>query len=312
MPGADQLSGILGVQVPDFLLSFLAILLEGGPFLLLGSVFSGLVDLLLPIGLVQRWLPRSKWAGLPAGLAAGFVLPLCECSAIPIVSRLIRKGVPLPVAATYLLASPLLNPLTLLSTYLAFRSQRPLLMVGARVGTGVMVVFALGWWISRRRPEEILRPEVLTGAARAGENAVPLMEPNFPYPMLPRFFGVVIRDFLSVLPFLVFGAAFAAVFSTGFHRSAIEHLGQHVFWGPVMGTGLSQLLCLCSTTDAFVIAAFSSLSIPAKLAFLVAGPLFDFKLYWLYQSLFRRSFVCALWWRILSLTLFLTWLYGCL
>jgi len=312
MTGVDQWVGVLGLRIPDLLLSFLAILLEGSPFLLLGSVFSGLVDLWLPSGLVQRWLPRSKWGGIPVGMAAGFMLPLCECSAMPIVGRLIRKGVPLSVALTYLLASPLFNPLTLLSTYLAFRSQSPWQMVGLRVGFGAVIVAGLGWWISRQSPESILRPEALTGTpiAGAGGSDAAAAEPDFPYPSLSRFFGLVIRDFLSVLPFLVFGAAFAAAFSTSFHRSAIEPWGHSVFWGPVMGTGLSQLLCLCSTTDSFVIAAFGSLSVPAKLAFLVAGPLFDFKLFWLYQSLLQRKFVWALWWRILLATLVLTWFYG--
>jgi len=78
----------------------------------------------------------------------------------------------------------------------------------------------------------------------------------------------------------------------------------------VAGIILAEILCLCSTTDAFIIAAFAPFSVPAKLAFLVAGPLIDMKLYWLYRSSYQARFVHALWLRALGATLVLTLLYS--
>ena len=95
-----------GISWPDAALSFFAIVLEGAPFLLLGAVVSGLVDVFVPAGLIKEWLPRSKSRGIFAALGAGVIFPLCECGAMPIVQRLIRKGVPPPVATTYMLAAP--------------------------------------------------------------------------------------------------------------------------------------------------------------------------------------------------------------
>ena len=304
-----------GISWPDVALSFFAIVLEGAPFLLLGAIISGLVDVLLPAGLIKDALPRSKTKGVFAAIGAGIIFPLCECGAMPIVQRLIRKGVPPAVATTYMLAAPALNPLAMFGTYLAFRSQDPWLMVVLRFSMSLVVLVVLGLWLVRLRPENMLRPETLISS-----RLKPEMSPNPALVLAPtpglslggvqQFTGAVIRDFTGVLPFLVAGAAVAAIFSTGFNRNLLAPIGQNLFLGPLAGILLAELLCLCSTTDAFIIAAFAPFSIPAKIAFLVAGPLIDLKLYWLYRSAFKPSFVHGLWLRALVVTFVLTLFYS--
>jgi uncharacterized membrane protein YraQ (UPF0718 family) len=313
LPSAPASSGI---SWPDVALSFFAIVLEGAPFLLVGAIISGLVDVYLPAGVIKDWLPRSKTQGIFAALAAGVMFPLCECGAMPVVQRLIRKGVPPAVATIYLLAAPGLNPLAMFSTFLAFRNQAPWLMVGLRFGFTVVVLIFLGFWLMRLRADTMLRPEMITGPARVK----PEMTPNPGLVLTPRagsslgglqqFTGAVIRDFTGVLLFLVIGAAVAAIFSTGFNRTVLAPFGQNLVLGPLAGILLAQLLCLCSTTDAFIIAAFAPFSIPAKIAFLVAGPIIDLKLYWVYRSAYQPRFVHRLWLRATAATFALTLLYS--
>jgi uncharacterized membrane protein YraQ (UPF0718 family) len=230
---------------------------------------------------------------------------------MPVISRLVRKGIPVSIATTYLFSTSLLNPLTLLSTWLAFRTQDPWLMVGLRLGFGILVIFYLGIWMTQQRPEEILRPEVLTGEIEVSDSLYNVsIRSGAPLPTLQRFCATVIRDFLSVLVFLVLGAALAAFLGTAINRTVLNPIGQNPLFGPLAGIGLAQSLCLCSTTDAFIIATFGSFSTPSKIAFLVTGPLFDLKLFWLYQSLYQRSFVLTLWWRLTSAILILTVLYA--
>ena len=304
----------LGISWPDVALSFFAIVLEGAPFLLLGAIISGLVDVFLPAGLVKSWLPQSKAKGVFAAMGAGVIFPLCECGAMPIVQRLIRKGVPPAVALTYMLAAPALNPLAMFSTWLAFRNQDPWLVVVLRLGFSAVVLIFLGFWFARLRPDQMLRADFLMGAKRPEQTPNPTLvltpRPGAAWGGLQQFTGAVIRDFTGVLLFLIIGAAAAALFSTGFDRGLIAPLGQNLFLGPVAGILLAQLLCLCSTTDAFIIAAFTPFSLPAKLAFLVAGPLIDLKLYWLYRSAFRPSLVHGLWVRALGLTLVVILLFS--
>jgi uncharacterized membrane protein YraQ (UPF0718 family) len=165
------------------------------------------------------------------------------------------------------------------------------------------------------RPEKMLRPETLLSMRQKPEltpnpGLILTPRPGWSLGGVQQFTGAVIRDFTGVLLFLVIGAAVAALFSTGFNRSILAPLGQSQLFGPLAGILLAELLCLCSTTDAFIIAAFTPFSVPAKIAFLVAGPLIDLKLYWLYRSAFQASFVHRLWFRALAATFILTLLYS--
>ena len=94
----------------DFSISFLSILFEGVPYLFLGTLLSGLIDAFLPAQALERWLPKN--AALAIGVAGilGFFLPMCECGVIPVIRRMLKKGLPIGPAVTYLLASPIINP----------------------------------------------------------------------------------------------------------------------------------------------------------------------------------------------------------
>ncbi|MEY5012254.1 MAG: hypothetical protein RLZZ253_3393, partial [Verrucomicrobiota bacterium] len=57
---------------------------------------------------------------------------------------------------------------------------------------------------------------------------------------------------------------------------------------------LAAGLALCSSTDAFVAWTFTAFPTGAKLAFLLFGPVFDLKLFWLYGLVFQRRVVAWL------------------
>ena len=54
---------------------------------------------------------------------------------------------------------------------------------------------------------------------------------------------------------------------------------------------LAILFCLCSEADAFVAASYATMRPAAKLAFLVLGPMLDFKLYFMYTRVFRTRLI---------------------
>ena len=70
---------------------------------------------------------------------------------------------------------------------------------------------------------------------------------------------------------------------------------------------LAAALALCSTTDAFVAASFTAFPFSAKLAFLVFGPVFDLKLFWLYGLIFKRRAVVVLSIALFVVIAFLCW-----
>jgi hypothetical protein len=113
-------------------------------------------------------------------------------------------------------------------------------------------------------------------------------------------------DFLDVTFFFVIGVAITSIFNTSIHQEALTPLATNSLLAIVSLMGLAALLALCSTTDAFVAATFTVFPLSAKLAFMVFGPVFDLKLFWLYGIIFRRRFVV-----ILSLALFVTIAFVC-
>lgn len=100
---------------------FAGLLYEALPFIVLGAVVAGVIEELVPRELVARLIPRNPLLAIAIGGLLGLLMPLCECAIIPIVRRLIRKGVPLSACVCYLLAGPIINPIVMWSTYLAFQ-----------------------------------------------------------------------------------------------------------------------------------------------------------------------------------------------
>lgn len=78
---------------------------------------------------------------------AGALFPACECGIVPIVRRLIGKGVPLYAAIGFMLTGPLINPIVIASTYMAFGNN--VKMAGLRMGLGffiaLMPAFVVSW-----------------------------------------------------------------------------------------------------------------------------------------------------------------------
>ena len=145
-------------SLPDFQYSFLSILLEGLPFLLAGSLLSGILEEFLPPSLLARLLPsNTRWA-IAASAFAGLLIPVCECGIVPVVRRLLRKGLPVSCGITYMLAAPIVNPLVILSTLAAFRGQGAVEMTCLRFSLGVLVAIVTGMICTRFAPSSILRP----------------------------------------------------------------------------------------------------------------------------------------------------------
>lgn len=155
----------------DFAFAFLSILFEGAPFILLGTLISGIIDIYMPPGMMDRFLPRNKTLAVIVAGLLGIVFPVCECAVVPVIRRLVRKGLPVSCALTYMLAAPIVNPITALSTWKAFTG--PMIMVSgemlpanvvmtaSRLGLGFVVAVLLGLVVARLPLAWILRKRLV-------------------------------------------------------------------------------------------------------------------------------------------------------
>ncbi len=287
------MTGIFNFSLSDFSYSFLGILLEGLPFLLLGTVFSGLIDQFLPARLMTRILPRNPYAGILVSGALGLVFPMCECGVVPVIRRLMAKGLPVSNAITYMLAAPIVNPIVAISTYSAFRGQDPMGITVFRLGTGFLVAVIVGLVAHRLWIRYILRTEVIADIAQpaglsagsaAGGVGVRLW----------RALQVCVGDFLTMAVYFVIGAMAAATFNTAVNQDFILPLATNEWLATTSLMGLAALLSVCSSTDAFIAATFNIFPTSAKLAFMTYGPMVDVKLIFIYAAIFRKRFILGL------------------
>lgn len=300
----------------DFSYLFLSILLEGAPFILLGTVISGFIDAYLPPGLIDRWLPKNKPLAVVLSGLLGAVFPVCECAVVPVIRRLIRKGLPVSCAITYMLSAPIINPITVLSTMKAFSSSvgqfslrqnevaeayGPLFMTSSRLLIAFIVTVGVGLVVLKVRNGLILKPGIAplrrrsdhgdtrdddddihdhtSGLSRAGRLVLAMR--------------TAMRDFIETAMYFTIGVAITAVFKAYVTEDLILLFNQNEVGGVALMMVLAFVLSLCSTSDAFIAANFP---VPqsAKLAFLVFGPMMDVKLVFMYLSVFRSRFVTIL------------------
>lgn len=268
-------------QVQDFLLVFGSLLIEAMPFVLLGALVSATIEVFVPPSAFEKIGRLPGPLQLPAAGFAGMAFPVCECGSVPVARRLVAKGLAPSAAVTFMLAAPIVNPVVLASTFIAYRG-RPIqwTMVLGRAGLGLLAAMAVGWVISRQSSVDFLKERPGDADEHHHEDGS----------RTAAFFGHVSNDFLFMGKFLVMGAAVAASLQTFVPQSVV---------GSVAGTPvidllammlLAFLLSLCSESDAFVAASFVQFGVGAQLAFLVSGPMLDTKLAFLYTGTFSRGF----------------------
>jgi uncharacterized membrane protein YraQ (UPF0718 family) len=279
-------------SVQDFSYAFLSVLLEGVPFILLGTLLSGLIDQFLPSRLMTRLLPRNAFGAVCLGGVMGMVFPMCECGIVPVIRRLIAKGLPVSSAVAYMLAAPIVNPITALSTYAAFRGQGAAEFTALRLGLGFFVAVLAGLAVLNLPIGAVLKKTILESVTLSGPSGDGKTAPLGRRLVAAMESGV--RDFLDVMVYFILGVGVASLFSTAVNQELFLPLSLDDRLAiPAMMT-LAGILSLCSSSDAFIAATFVAFPAVAKLAFLVFGPMMDLKLAFIYSAVFTRRFVAAL------------------
>lgn len=179
---------------------FVLILAELTALFLAISTLVGLVFEYVSDDTVRRWLARKGWLGNVMGAAMGAVTPFCSCSTIPMTVGFLRAGVPFGATMSFVLASPLLNPI-ILAMFLALLGWKACVAYG--VATFVASVVAGRALEETGFAREVRNVRVSGGAHEKGRL------PGFKA-KLRRAFAGAWGDFRGVLAFLVLGVAIGA------------------------------------------------------------------------------------------------------
>ncbi|WP_300154186.1 permease [Solidesulfovibrio sp.] len=293
----------------------LSIVIEALPFLLLGSIASGLVEAYVPRQRMERLLPKGRLASTLFGLALGAATPCCECGVVYLARRLMGKGVPAGAAVAFMLAAPVINPVSILATVVAFRGD-PTMAVW-RCLLVALAALVVGYLAGGRKTEELLRPlagrepECGCGHDHGPDHQhhhTPAALSGTPFGSLADALPVsalresqrqkaasalrhAMADFLDMAKVLVFGSMVAAAFKAYVPAPVIMAMENDLVLAIPGMMALAVLLSLCSQADAFVAASFSTFPLASRLGFLCLGPMLDLKLLLMWRQVFTPRLV---------------------
>ncbi|MCM3748246.1 permease [Paenibacillus pasadenensis] len=284
-------AGMALTDITRFSSVFISILLEALPFVLLGVALSAFLQVFVSDRLIRRLMPRHPLLAVTAAGLLGVIFPVCECGMIPVVRRLIRKGMPAYGGIVYILAGPVVNPVVFAATWTAFNDTPQ--MAFARVGLAFAVAAITGlmlWKLLKSNPLKADLASLYAGLPEASSNNASLSGGKMRSAVLHAS-----DELFDMGKYLVIGAALAALFQTAVSREWLEALGSNQLLSHLFLMGLAFLMSLCSTSDAFVAASFSgSFENGALLAFLVFGPMIDLKSALLLFASFRTRVVLGI------------------
>jgi uncharacterized membrane protein YraQ (UPF0718 family) len=293
-------------RLQNFKIIFISIILEALPFLLLGVFISALLQAFVSDKLIQRFTPRHPLAGALFGSLLGIVLPLCECGMIPIVRRLIRKGLPAYIGIVYIVAGPIINPIVFGATFAAFRTNKDLAY--SRFYLAFLVAMTLGLLLYRFMKRSPLKPEVPANTyvhehkhnhsheahahSHSHEHSHVHSNEGGVLKKLTATPGHAAEEFFDMGKYLILGSFITAILQTLISRESFAAVADHELLSHAFMMGFAYVLSLCSTSDAFVASSFNNMFPPAALlSFLVFGPMLDLKNTLMMLAIFRKGFV---------------------
>ena len=305
--GAWATDAFNAAGLSNFMVVFSSLLIGAIPLVMLGAFVAACIGTFVPESAFARIGRLPEPMQIPVAGLAGFAFPVCECGSVPVARRLVQRGLIPSAAVTFMLAAPILNPIVVLSTAVAYRGRDVFWpMVLGRVGLGFMVAMAVGWVVGARDRSGFLRPvphdhehhegacgcDVTDQAHDHADDHGHSHDHSLDGGSKPaRFFGYFAGDFVFMGRFLILGAAVAAALQTLVPQSVLGGVADTPVVSLIAMMALAFALSLCSESDAFVAASFVQFGVGPQLAFLVFGPMMDSKLVFLYNATFSKGFV---------------------
>lgn len=286
--------GLTGsVTLQMFKTSFIGLLLEALPFVLVGALLSSLLQVFVSDETIARFLPRNPVAAIAVSCLLGLIFPVCECGMIPLVRRLIQKGMPVHSAVVFILAGPVLNPLVFGATLTAFAGHPEFAYARMLLAFAVAFLTGLALWMTVRQS-----PLRLSFTSRRQAGVVHRLRGG----RMASLFVHASDDFFEMGKYLLAGCLLTSAVQTFIAREALLAAGGQPLGSYLFMMGFAFVLSLCSTSDAFIAATFTH-TFPAGslLAFMVLGPMLDFKNALMLLALFKTRFALFLFFLIFAL-----------
>lgn len=283
-------------QLKNFATIFLSLILEGFPFLILGALVSSLIQLKISEDRISSFNFKSKFISLLAMAVAGVFFPVCECAMVPIVRRLVKKGMPIGMAITFMTAVPIVNPVVFMSTYYAFLGHSYIALL--RFALGIVCSIIIGYLMQELSDKNPLKEEKHHHGhhqCSCGHDHDHHHHNHKKESAIKVIVGHVSEEFYEIGRFFILGALLSSLFQAMIPRHIILNLGGGQVSSILMMMLLAFVLSICSETDAFIARTFfNQFTGSSVMAFLIFGPMIDIKNTIMLVSNFKLNFIVKL------------------
>lgn len=277
----------------SFVTLFLGVFLQAVPFLVIGVLLSSAIQVYVSADWIRSKFPKNMVLGQLFAIVAGFCLPVCDCASIPVFKGLVKKGVPLSAAVTFMLVSPVINPVVILSTWYAFNGN--LKIIAARCGLGMLCAVLTGLTCLISPPQKVLLADpVIQGGDGYGDYEIPTSDDS----KAARFFQMMRHaqnEFFTVGTYLLTGIFVSTVLQEVWPGMTRSGGGIPILASVGFLMAMAFILSLCSSSDAVVARTMAGVfPAGALMGFLVFGPMIDLKNGAMLLGGFEKKFIVRL------------------
>jgi len=276
----------LALRLQELLTLFLSIVVEAFPFIILGILISVIVALFVKTEWILKYLPKNTILSHLMISLFGMFLPVCECGNVPVTRRLLSKNFTVSQSVVFLLAAPIINPITLWATIEAFSPDKSIVIV--RIVGALIIANLAGFIISFKKNQTELLDEKFY-------REVCQVEEHHHHSKLEEALDIFRTEFWEVAKLLCLGAFFAALSQIFIPREVITSIGQNPVLSIVAMMIFAFVISICSNVDAFVVLPYvSTFSLGSIVSFLLFGPMIDMKILTMLKSSFKLKLIIFL------------------
>lgn len=268
------------------------LIIEAIPFLLLGTIGSTVIRYFVPQRILLKLLGNHSWKSYGAAMVSGLALPVCDCAIIPLFKALTDRGVPLSVAILFMLASPIINPITILSTWYAFPDNPMISVWRIILGLGVALLIALSF--------RFIPPSTSMMKAKTAQNLsyeeIVLEASKSKHINKRRLLIHMEKEFSQLLFYFSIAACVLSVVQV-YGKPWLINAGITLpdVWAIPILLLLAFFFSVCSTSDAIIGKSLSTLfPMSSVMGFLILGPMLDIKNVYILKQYMPTSFILRL------------------
>jgi uncharacterized protein len=300
--GATPALGLsLPTELQDLITLALSIVVEALPFVILGALVSVIVRLFAPTQRILQLLPKRPLLRRLSISLFGTFMPVCECGNVPVARGLVIRGLSVAESTTFLLAAPIINPVTLLATSQAFRLDPSIVWI--RMAGALLIANLVGGLIALYKDQmELVSKGFYNTLCEAGAADEHHHHDHHDHHASNRWRdrwqeGIAIfRDEVSLmLKVLCLGAVIAGATQVFVPRDVLTSLGGDPFLSILAMIVLAFIVSICANVDAFFALAYSNTFTTGSIvAFLVFGPMIDIKMLAMMRTTYKARLLAVI------------------